>query len=86
MFFTHNTFEPLLYYKPTGGVQTNFSVDQNVLYPYGHPHIEVSAFVLSSSLFFNLYHSLHAYSADDKLIFFLFFSENRFWHFMQIIS
>ena len=28
-----------------------------------------------------------ANSADDKLmIFFLFFPENRFWHFMQIVS
>ena len=27
-----------------------------------------------------------ANSADDKLIFFLFFAENRIWHFMQIVS
>ena len=34
-----------------------------------------------------LYHSLWANSADDKLmIFFLLFSENRIWHFMQIVS
>ena len=25
-------------------------------------------------------------SADDKFIFFLFFPENRIWHFMQIVS
>ena len=30
---------------------------------------------------------LCADSADDKMvIFFLFFQENRFWHFMQIVS
>ena len=30
--------------------------------------------------------TLWATSADDKLIFFLFFPENRIWHFMQIVS
>ena len=31
--------------------------------------------------------TLWAFSADDKLmIFFLFFPENRIWHFMQIVS
>ena len=33
----------------------------------------------------NLYHSLDK-SADDKLILFFFFTENRLWHFMQIVS
>ena len=36
--------------------------------------------------FFN-FSSLRAYSADYKLVrFFLFFPENRIWHFMQIVS
>ena len=30
--------------------------------------------------------TLSANSADDKLIFFLIFPENRFGHFMQIVS
>ena len=31
--------------------------------------------------------TLWAFSADDRLmIFFLFFPENRIWHFMQIVS
>ena len=31
--------------------------------------------------------TLHANSADDKLIvFFIFFPENRVWHIMQIVS
>ena len=30
--------------------------------------------------------TLWAFSADRKLIFFLFFPENRIWHFMQIVS
>ena len=36
---------------------------------------------------FNLYHSW-ANSADGKLVifFFMFFPENRIWHFMQIVS
>ena len=29
--------------------------------------------------------TLWANSADNKLIFFLFFPENRIWHFMQIV-
>ena len=34
-----------------------------------------------------LFTTLWAYSADNKLvIFFLFFPENRIWHFMQIVS
>ena len=33
------------------------------------------------------FNTLWAYSADNKLMtFFLFFPENRFWHFMQIGS
>ena len=41
----------------------------------------------------NLHHSIHlaittlwADSADDKLMIFLFFPENKFWHFLQIVS
>ena len=31
--------------------------------------------------------TLWAFSADDKMmLFFLFFPENRIWHFMQIVS
>ena len=42
---------------------------------------------LSFKSFILTFTTLWAFSADDKLmIFFLFFPENRIWHFMQIVS
>ena len=44
--------------------------------------------LVSSKLQYNLtFTTLWAFSADDKMmLFFLFFPENRIWHFMQIVS
>ena len=46
-------------------------------------HQKLNIAKLKMSLTFS---TLWAFSADDKLIFFLFIPGNRIWHFMQIIS
>ena len=69
---------------PNKNVYTPKGVDNQILSFTKMSNVKASTCTVVLILTFT---TLWAFSADDKLmIFFLLFSENRIWHFMQIVS